>query len=197
MSVEPAPQDAASTGFTVEQYFALVDEGRLDPDDRVELLEGVVVSMSPANSPHATAVHLVAEALHAAVGERAAVRIQAPLVLGRRSVPEPDVALVTGRTRDYTKAHPTTALLVVEVADSSLGQDRLTKTAIYAAAGIPEYWIVNLREDTIEVHRMPERAGRRYGERDIARAGDRLALAVLPGVEVAVADMLPTGELPE
>ncbi|TMA32903.1 MAG: Uma2 family endonuclease, partial [Deltaproteobacteria bacterium] len=132
--------------FTKERYFRLVTEGVLEPDDRVELLEGVVVAM--AQSPgHAVAGDLVAEALRRAVGPRAAVRVQRPFVAGRRSVPEPDVAIVPGRVRDYAKSHPTTALLIVEVAEWSLAQDRITKAAIYAGAGIPEYWIVNLRDD--------------------------------------------------
>ena len=112
--------------ITSDRYFALVDEGVLEPDDRVELLEGVVVAMSPQNPRHAGIVSCVYRALIRAVGERAAIRVQLPLVLGRYSVPEPDVAVVAGRESDYLEAHPTRALLIVEVADTSLQQDRLT-----------------------------------------------------------------------
>jgi Uma2 family endonuclease len=189
MTVGPAPDDAAATGFTAEQYFALVDEGLLEPEDRVELLEGVVVSMAPAGSRHTATVYLVAEALTRAVEGRAAVRSQGPLIAGRRSVPEPDVALVPGRTRDYLPVHPKTALLVVEVAESSLGQDRITKAPIYARNGIAEYWIVNLRTNRVEVHRAPS-AGR-YCERVVVGPGERLEIVALPGASVLVDDLLP------
>ena len=147
----------AAGRYTKERYFRLVVEGVLQPDDRVELLEGVVVAMAPQNPRHAVAGDLVADAVRRAVGERGAVRVQRSFVAGRYSVPEPAVAVVPGRLRDYGRSRPTAALLVVEVADSSLAQDRITKAAIYAAAGIPEYWIVNLRNDHVEVFRALSR----------------------------------------
>ena len=190
---QTAPTDpVAPARWTAEQYLALVDEGVLGPDDRVELLEGVIVSMAPHDVPHASGVCRVDDALHRALGDRAVVRVQLSLVLGKRSVPEPDAAVVAGRIPDYDRAHPTTALLVVEVADSSLKQDRLTKRAIYAAAGIPEYWIVNLPDDCVEIRRDPEPAARRYASVTIARRGDTIELGVLPGVRVSVDDLLPS-----
>ena len=180
--------------YTVERYFGLVDEGVLAPDDPVELLAGVIVAMSPQNAPHAAAICRTAEALRAAIGAGAAVREEKPLVLGTDSVPEPDVAVVPGRTAHYDTAHPTTALLVVEVADSSLPQDRLTKAAIYAAAGIPEYWIVNLRATCVEVFRAPDAKTRRYGEQRVVRPGQHLELVALPGASVAVGALLPGRE---
>jgi Uma2 family endonuclease len=176
---------------TVERYFALAEEGLIGPDDRVELLEGVVVSMSPRNPPHDAVTNLVHSTLLEAVGSRATVRCQSSMMLGRYSVPEPDVAVVAGRARDYMASHPRTALLVVEVADASLVQDRLTKAALYAAAGIPEYWIVNIRADCVEVLRDPEVEAGRYRERVIVGHGERLTLGALPGVEVATDDFLP------
>jgi Uma2 family endonuclease len=190
---EPAPTDTAAPElWTADQYLALVDQGVLGPDDRVELLEGVIVSMAPQNVPHAAGVSRALRALHRAVGDRAVVRPQLPLVLGRRSVPEPDAAVVAGCVADYDRAHPTTALLVVEVSDSSLKQDRLTKRAIYAAAGIPEYWIVNLPDDCVEIRRGPEPAARRYATTRIARRGDMIEAGPLPGVRVTVDDLLPS-----
>lgn len=189
----PAPSEPRGpTRMTVERYFALVDEGLLEPDDRVELLEGVVVAMSPRNPLHDTVVSLVDRALARAVGGRAAVRCQCSLVLGRWSVPEPDVLVVPGRERDYLTAHPTTALLAIEVADTSLAQDRLTKAALYAAAGIPEYWIVNLRDDCVEVHRAPVPEDLRYAMRRLARRGETIGLERLPGAMVEVDALLPT-----
>ena len=193
----PAPiEPATSIRITVERYFALVDEGVLGPDDRVELLEGVVVAMSPSNPPHATVVGLVYDTLSRAIGGRAAVRCQGDLILGRHSAPEPDVAVVAGEARDYMKAHPTNALLLVEVANSSLAQDRLTKGMLYAAAGIPEYWIVNLRADCVEVLSDPEPAAGRYRERRVVGHGERLTLVALPDVSVATDDFLPGEPIP-
>ena len=184
----------AESRYTSERYFALVDQGVLHPDDRVELLEGVVVAMAPQNPPHAAVTSQAARVLGRIVGERAAVRVQVPLIAGPYSVPEPDVAIVPGREMDYHRAHPTTALLVVEVADSSLAQDRLTKAAIYAAAAIPEYWLMNLRDECVEVYRAPEPSARRYTERRLARRGERIALVSLPGVTLAASDLLPPAE---
>lgn len=192
MHVQPAPDTSAAIGrLTVERYLALVDTGVLDPDDRVELLAGVVVSMAPISSPHATSVELVADALRRAIGAGFAIRTQNPLVLAPWSMPEPDVTVVRGTHRDYSQAHPTTAVLVVEVVDSSLPQDRLTKGAIYAAAGIPEYWIVNLRHRQLEVHRAPARESASWGETLILRGGDRATLGAIGSVTIAVADLLP------
>jgi Uma2 family endonuclease len=150
--------------------------------------------MAPANPRHAVATDKTAEALRTALSGRAAVRVQNAFLAGPRSVPEPDVAVVAGRLDDYAREHPTAALLLVEIADSSLPQDRLTKARVYAAAAVaavPEYWIVNLRDDTVEVHRAPDAPSRAYRERRIARRGERLDLAALPGAGVAVADLLP------
>jgi Uma2 family endonuclease len=181
----------AGTRYTSDEYLALVDDGVLGPDDRVELLEGVIVAMAPEGTRHEVAVDLTAEALRAAVGGRAAVRTGHSLHVGRRSVPEPDVAVVPGRLRDYTTVRPTTALLVVEVSDTSLVSDRLSKARIYAAAGIPEYWIVNLRNETVEVFRGPEREVACYVETRVVELGGEIDLVAFPGTHVAVADLLP------
>ena len=188
----PAPNDSSQeTRYTVERYLTLFDEGVLDPDDRVELLEGVVVAMPPSNPPHAAAVSMVMRALIEAIGRRAAVRVQSSFRAGLYSMPEPDVAVVPGHERDYDKAHPRTALLLVEVAEWSLPQDRVTKRAIYAAAGVPEYWIVNLRDGWVEVLRAPDRPARRYTETFIAHRGERITLVALPEASVAVDELLP------
>src|SRR5213594_4322522 len=191
MAVAVPPAGTVPERFTVERFFALVDEGALQPDDRVELLEGVIVAMAPSNAPHASATSRVADALRGAVGKRALIREEKCLILGLYSAPEPDVALVPGTHEAYDDAHPRTALLVVEVADSSLVQDRLTKGAIYAAAAIPEYWIVNLRDDRVEVYRGPEPPDRRYRASRLALRGEEIELTALEGARVAVEDLLP------
>jgi Uma2 family endonuclease len=177
--------------YTVDRYLALVDEGVLRPDEPVELLEGLIVAEPPQNPAHASATYRTAEALRRAVGRRALVRTQLPFIAGSHSLPEPDVAVVRGAADDYDTAHPTRAVLVVEVADASLVQDRLTKAPIYAAAGVPEYWIVNLRDDRVEVFRRVEPRNARYAETSTAGRGDRIGPAALPGATVAVSELLP------
>jgi Uma2 family endonuclease len=178
------------TRISVERYLGLVEAGVFGEDDRVELLEGVIVAMAPQNPPHAAGVARADQALRQAIGGRAHVRPQLSLVL-RRSVPEPDLAVVPGAVDDYVTSHPTTALLVIEIADSSLKQDRLSKAAIYAAAGIPEYWIVNLRDEVVEVSRDPDPAQARYRVVRSAARGERLELVALPGAALDASELLP------
>jgi Uma2 family endonuclease len=180
----------ADVRYTAQRYFELVKEGLIAEGDHVELLEGIIVAEPPQDPPHATSTMMVIEALRNAVGMQAIVRPQLPLVVSAYSVPEPDVAVVAGKISDYTDVHPTTALLVVEVAASSLPKDRLSKSRIYAAAGIPEYWVVNLRDHCVEVFRQPDASSRQYAEQTVAQRGQRLSLVALPDACVAVDDLL-------
>ncbi|TMA97791.1 MAG: Uma2 family endonuclease [Deltaproteobacteria bacterium] len=182
----------AQARYTKDQYFELVKKGVLRPDDRVELLEGVVVAMAPHSPGHASAIRKVSHALGRVFGDSGVISVQLPLVAGRYSVPEPDVAVLPGGNEDYQEAHPTEALLVVEVADSSLAQDRITKAALYARAGVPEYWIVNLRDDCVEVYRRLDRRARCYGETRVVRRGGRLEPEALPGGTIGADDLLPS-----
>jgi Uma2 family endonuclease len=167
----------------------MVEAGILGPDDRVELVEGEIVELSPERSRHASGIDLAAEALRLAFGAGHTVRVQHPLALGEQSEPEPDIAVVRGSARDYANAHPVTALLVVEVADSSLDYDRARKAGLYAAAGIPEYWISNLVQGKLEVHRDPD--GRRYRDVSVLQAGQTITPVSAPHATVNVADLLP------
>jgi len=150
----------------------------------------VIVSMSPQNPPHAFVVAKLDRLLNAFRGN-VSVRIQLPLDLSELSIPEPAVAVVSGRAEDYVTAHPTSALPVVEVADSTVLQDRMTKGPMYATAGIAEYWLVNLRARAVEVFRVPLRQERRYAESRLARDGDHLTVATMPGLSIAVGEILP------
>jgi Uma2 family endonuclease len=183
----PAPADAR---MTRERYFKLAEEGLLAADDRVELLEGVVVAMSPQGPPHAGVIRHLTDRLVRLFGDRALVQVQLPLNLSTFSVPEPDVAVVARRESFYADAHPTTALLVIEVADRSLPQDRLTKAPIYAAAGIRQYLIINLRQRCVEVNRVPDAGARQYRETRIARRGERIALDAFPDLDLSVDELL-------
>jgi Uma2 family endonuclease len=176
---------------TRERYWKLVEDGVIGPDDRVELLDGVIVAMSPRNPPHALVIGALTKWLGTVVGAEAFVRVQLPLDLSELSTPEPDLAVVAGSPRDFAVSHPTTALLVVEVADSSVIQDRLTKMPIYAAAGIPEYWLVDLRDRCIELYRTPITGERRYAATRIVRPGDAIDVLAVPGSSLAVDEILP------
>lgn len=141
--------------WTRDEYYRLADlnffQGR-----RVELIEGQIIDMAAMKSPHATAVDLVDAALKEIWGTGYYIRQQKPFVVSNISEPEPDVAVVKGNIRDYATAHPTQAELIVEVADTSLRYDRSVKGSLYAKAGVPEYWIVNLGDHQLEIYRHPQ-----------------------------------------
>ena len=189
----PAAPPLVPHRFTTEAYFRMVAAGILTEDDRVELLNGQIVEMSPSNPPHAGTISRCVRLFTRALGDdQALVREQSPLDLEPYDAPEPAVALVRPRADDYTTAHPTAGavLLVVEVSDSTLATDRLVKRALYAAAGLPEVWLLDLQHDRLEVGREPRGDGytvRVYGP------GERVASLAFPEVAVAVADLLPPG----
>ncbi len=175
--------------FSRRQYDRMIDAGVFGPEDRIELLNGEIIDMAPQRSRHATAIRLIEKGLNRIFAAGHDVRTQLPLCLDDRSEPEPDVAVVSGNPRDYRDAHPETALLVVEVSETSLAYDRIRKLAVYARARIPEYWILDLNSETLEVCRHPERDT--YTERRILKAADRLAPLAAPGQSVTVSDLLP------
>ncbi|MFN2425984.1 MAG: Uma2 family endonuclease [Candidatus Binatia bacterium] len=183
--------DSSAGPYTADSYFALVEEGLLSPDDRVELLEGIVVAMPPQAPLHAAGVRRVHRALQAALGAETLISVQAPLVAGASSVPEPDVCVLAGREVDYVARHPARALLVVEVAESSLAQDRLTKSRIYAHAQVPDFWIVNLRDRVVEWYGDPDSVARIYRRKGTAKGTDRLALAAFPDAILTAIELLP------
>jgi len=174
----------------------LIDRGLFREDERLELLDGLLVVKEPQGDPHAAAVDLVVAALRGAFGTGWLVRAHAPLGLGRRSRPEPDVSVVCGSPRDYRRAAPTEAVLVVEVSQTSLAFDRTRKASIYARAGIPDYWIVNLVERVVEVHHDPielDEPARGWAYRLVERVepgGSVAPLAVAAG-PISIADLLP------
>lgn len=180
--------------WTRQEYERLVAEGFFQPEERLELVEGEIIRMTPQGSPHATAVSLCGEALRAAFGTNYHIRVQMPLALTDDSEPEPDVAVVTGNPREYRDAHPTTALLIVEVADATLPYDRERKANLYARAGIADYWIVNLLDRCLEVYRRPTQAGTanaRYADRAVLPAEKSIAPLATPDKSIAIADLLP------
>lgn len=176
--------------YTADEYSHLVETGQLGPDDRVELLEGVIVEMSPQGIRHASGIRRVDAVVRAAFPDHV-ISVQLPFRAGSRSEPEPDVSVVPGEVRNYDKRHPDRAVLMVEVSDSSLVQDRLTKARIYAAAGVPEYWIVNLVDDVLEVYRSPDAEARLYRETTTLDRTAAVRPLNAPHAEIRVADLLP------
>ena len=140
--------------FNVTEYYKMAKAGILKPDDRVELIEGEIIKMTAIGSPHAACVARLARLLPKATGERALLWVQNPVRLDDFSEPVPDIALLKLRDDYYATRHPTPtdALLLIEVADSSLLKDRNMKVPLYARACISEIWIVNLPKETIEVY---------------------------------------------
>ncbi|HEU4369995.1 MAG TPA: Uma2 family endonuclease [Methylomirabilota bacterium] len=171
--------------FTIEEYERMVETGILKQDDRVELIEGEIVEMSPIGDPHAALVTNLTHVFVRLAGDRARVRVQGPIRVPPRSLPQPDLALL--RARSYRRAGATThdVLLVIEVADTSLEYDRTVKLALYALAGIGEYWVVDANSDTVHVYRSP--SGPRYREHRQAVAGDAVATLAFPDDPIDVA----------
>ncbi len=168
------------------EYEAMVELGLFE-DERLELIEGVIVTMSPQGSRHAAAVRKLNHYLTLALAGRAFVQVQSPLALDEYSEPEPDLAVVP--IADYDRELPKTALLIIEVADSSRQKDRLVKSRLYASAGIPEYWIVDLENDLVEVFRAP--VGERYTFVQTRRRGEQLDVEHASDVVLPVDDIMP------
>lgn len=182
--------------WTRHQYERLIDHGLLGEDDPVELLDGLLLVKEPQHSPHRTAVLLVAKAVERAFGEGWFVQTQSPIILDHRSEPEPDVCVVHGSPRDYVASHPTRPALIVEVAQSGLAIARGRKAAAYARARIADYWIVNLVDRALEVHREPARSGpaRRhwtYAAIETLGADATISPLAAPSALIRVADLLP------
>jgi Uma2 family endonuclease len=168
------------------EYETLVDRGLFD-DVRVELLCGALVEMTPQGPLHANVVRRLSEHLIRVLPSTVHTRVQSPLALSDESEPEPDIAVVPAA--DYDRAHPTRALLVIEVADSSLQKDRGVKTTLYATAEIPELWLVNLPEKVVEVHRRPMHG--RYSDVATVDSAGALQPLAFPAVAIAVSELLP------
>lgn len=176
--------------FTVEEYEQMARVGILDEDDRVELLDGEIVAMSPIGPRHASTVNRAAELLIRRLGDLATVIPQNPLRLLPRSEPEPDFILARRRRDFYASAHPTAedVFLVIEVADSSLRTDQSVKIPIYARQRIAEVWLVDLSANVIVVHTEPVDGS--YRQVRTARAGEQITASELPELTVTVNEIL-------
>ena len=170
--------------LTVADYYRMAEVGILDPDARVELIDGEIIDMAPPGSLHAATVHRLTEIFVRALEGRATVLVQNPVRLSDYSEPQPDLALLRRREDFYSEHHPRPgdALLVVEIADTSLRFDRDRKTPLYAGHEIQELWLVDLRGKRLVRHRAPQHAAYTLvDEPDLSAALD---VSALPGVAV-------------
>jgi len=177
------------------EYQRLVDVGAFDREP-LELIGGQLIVAEPKGSQHAAAVDMAYVALLSAIPAGWTVRGQNPLALDDESAPEPDLAVVRGSPADFRDAHPTRPALVIEVAESSLQFDRITKSSLYARAGIADYWIVNLIDRVVETYRDPAADltapyGWRYTSLERARPPAAPTPLGVPGLPIPVASLLP------
>lgn len=171
--------------FSVAEYHRMIRAGILGEDEHVELLQGEIVQMSPQEKPHARATGKLDRWFQRNLDEEYSVRVQLPLTL-RDSEPEPDLAIVREADAVAARRHPKTALLVVEVADTSVRFDLEIKARIYAKARIPEYWLVVVRKRVVEVLRDPEAKKGAYRSRVTVPEGGVLTPASFPGLKFPV-----------
>lgn len=186
--VAPIPEPDGLRRWTVEEFDALPD-GLFAEGERVELIEGLIYTEMGQNLPHITAIRLVSEALRDALGSGFNVSGQLPIELSGASKVEPDVLVLKGTARDYDGRYPdptTDIAVLVEVSDTSLSRDTGLKARLYASHGVPEYWVVNVPDRTVEVRREPRSGG--YAETRVYEEGESVPTG---NGMVAVADVLP------
>ncbi len=191
LPAEPRPRM-----WTAEEFYLLLEQGFFLPNNHVELIEGEIIDMPAQKNLHAAALSVTQFALMAIFGKGYWVRVQASLDLSPLSVVDPDIAIIRGDPRTYTQNNPTSALLIVEVSDTTLSYNRNSKASLYARGGIADYWIVNLVHRQLEVYRNPvtdpsQVYGFGYASRTILDPGDVISPLAAPTAQVAVADLLP------
>lgn len=193
-------QPSLARKITVREFEKMLDANVFRPGERLELLFGTIYrkadvgrAMTPQSEQHARSVDLTQEALRRAFGGKFTVRAQGPLWLASSSRPEPDLSVIAGDPREWAVGVYASAVLVVEVAASSLAQDRGVKKELYAAAKIEDYWIVNLVDSVLEVYRRPVRAGRQwtYESALVVPRLSGIAPLATPRRKVRVKDLLP------
>lgn len=188
--------DIAIRRWTRAEYDRLIDLGMFQPGERLELLDGWLVLREPQGTEHSAAIRRVLDVVRRTLGETWQIDSQLPIALDELSEPEPDVSVVPKDPRNYLDAHPARPLLIVEVAMSSYRVDHEYKASLYARAAVPEYWIVDLAHETVEVHRGPgesadARHGWRYRSVETLRPPAAVAPLLAPDRSIAVADLLP------
>jgi Uma2 family endonuclease len=176
--------------FTVDEFHQMAEASIFRESDRVELLSGEIVEMTPIGTRHAACVSWLNRWLGRHLGEAFIVRVQDPVRLDHRSEPQPDLVVVKARADFYRNAHPgpSDVLLVIEVADTSAEIDRVEKVPLYGRSGIPEVWVVDLSTGQIEVYCAPTSSG--YAEHETVRHGGSLRPGAIPHIELSADDVL-------
>lgn len=176
--------------FTTAEYHQMLQAGILSEDDRVELIEGEIWEMSPIGSRHIWCVAHLNRILQRGLGDDVFVFVQSPIRLNDFSEPEPDLAVIRPHAGSHPETIPTAeeALLVIEVADSSVEYDRKVKMDLYARNGVPEAWLFDLSQEALEIYRSPSPDG--YREILIRRPGDQLSPLAFPDLMIEVAAIL-------
>ena len=176
--------------FTVDEYHQMAEAGIFGPEERVELIDGEIIQMSPIGPRHAGCVINITRVFVTRLADRAVVSPQGnPVVIRPRSEPQPDLLVLRQRAVSYSRAHPTPedVLLAIEVADTTACFDRIVKARLYARARIVEYWLVDVRHERVDVFRAP--TGEAYAETSQARRGETVASLAFPDVTIAVDDL--------
>ena len=186
----PMPPEATKRLFTTDEFRRMAEAGIFGEDDRVELIGGEIIALTPIGPRHANCVRRLIALLSARVGTSAIVDAQNPVVLDDYSEPQPDVVLVQPRADFYASAHPgpKDVLLAIEVGHSSARADREVKAPLYAECGITELWLVDLDTDAVLVCRDPQPDG--YAQVSRHERGQDLTVDALPGVQLRVEEVL-------
>ncbi len=177
--------------FTVEEFYRMLDAGIFTEDDRVELVEGDIIAMMPIGARHAACVKRLNRLLGRVLGEQVIISVQDPLRLDEKNEVLPDVTVLRFRPDFYANAHPgpEDVSLVVEVAETSQAYDREVKVPLYARHGIPEYWLINLQDNVVEVYRKPSPYG--YKEVHYLRSEDTLHPRAFADIAIPINELLP------
>jgi Uma2 family endonuclease len=175
--------------FTVDEYHRMAEAGIFGPEERVELIDGEIIKMSPIGPRHAGCVINITRSLFTHLGDRAVMSPQNPVVIRPRSEPQPDMLVLRRRDVSYSRAHPTPqdVLLAIEVGDSTVRFDRIVKARLYARARIQEYWLIDVGQESVDVFRNPERDA--YASFTTFGLGTALTPLAFPDVSLPVDEL--------
>jgi Uma2 family endonuclease len=183
---EPLPHASRLRRLTAAEYLRMVDAGVFGEHEHLELMDGVLCRMSPQSVAHARLVQMLSGLIFPQLAAAHVLRVQLPLQLGEWNVPEPDLAVVSREEALRRDSHPRRALLVIEVARSSLSEDRATKVGLYARHDVAEFWLVDVNRQRVEVYRRPDAESSAYAEHTTAQASDVLSCAAIPGLSISL-----------
>lgn len=182
--------------FTIDEYHRLIDWGFFAKNERVELIRGEIIKMSPKRTPHSVCNSLLWKALYDLIGNQAEIRVQEPIFISPNSEPEPNIVIAIQQDDNYLSSHPTPKdiLLVIEIADSTLKYDQETKLSLYAEAGISNYWIFNLVTRHLEVYHQPfqDRKGQfAYRSKQIILSNETVKLPQFDSLNLDLSQVFP------